>query len=101
SLRSHGAALAQGGPRSRIAPRVDPRTGRGGTQAQTARDEEEKVMAHVQHRCTRCRRNVPPGARACPGCGSKNARWIARYLGADGRERTESFAHKVDAENHL
>ena len=38
------------------------------------------VMAHVQRKCSSCRRSVPPGARACPACGSRDARWVARSV---------------------
>ena len=31
----------------------------------------------------------------------RNGKWIARYRGPDGRERSRSFARKVDAERFL
>ncbi len=58
-------------------------------------------MAHVQRRCSACRRNVPTGARACPSCGSREATWIARYIDPDHRERSQTFARKLDAERFL
>lgn len=58
-------------------------------------------MAHVQRKCSRCRRSVPPGARGCPACGSREARWVARSVGPDRRERSRSFTRKVDAEAYL
>jgi integrase len=58
-------------------------------------------MAHVQRKCSACRRSVPAGARACPACGSREASWVARYRGPDHRERSRSFERKIDAERHL
>ena len=58
-------------------------------------------MAHVQRKCSRCRRSVPAGARACPVCASRNAAWVARYMGPDHREHSRSgFTRKSDAENY-
>ena len=58
-------------------------------------------MAHVQRKCSECRRSVPAGARACPSCGSREARWVARYVAPDHRERSRSFTKKIDAERYL
>ncbi|MGI8615293.1 MAG: tyrosine-type recombinase/integrase [Actinomycetota bacterium] len=58
-------------------------------------------MAHVQRKCSRCRRSVPAGARACPGCGSREASWVARYRGPDRLERSRTFDRKTDAERWL
>lgn len=55
-------------------------------------------MAHTQRKCARCRRSIQAGARSCPECGSRESGWVARYRGPDGRERSRSFARKVDAE---
>ena len=55
---------------------------------------------HIRRRCTAkaCRRTVPPGARACPGCGGREFSYIARYTDPDGRERGEHFTTRGDAE---
>ncbi len=58
-------------------------------------------MAHVQRKCAKCRRSVPEGRRACPACRSRDAAWLARYVGPDHRERSRSFERKVDAEQFL
>src|SRR6266498_5733163 len=58
-------------------------------------------MAHVQRKCSQCRRSVPEGRRACPACGSRGASWVARYRGLDHRERSQSFARRSDAERYL
>jgi integrase len=59
-------------------------------------------MAHVQRRCSTCGGYVRGRVRACPGCGG-NARisWVARWIDADGVERSQSFARRPDAERHL
>jgi integrase len=44
---------------------------------------------------------IPPGVRACPSCGGREASWIARYQGPDGVERSKAFAGRVDAERFL
>jgi integrase len=58
-------------------------------------------MAHVQRKCSECRRSVPVGARACPSCGAREASWVARYRGPSGAEHSRSFGRKVDAERYL
>jgi integrase len=58
-------------------------------------------MAHVQRKCSRCRRSVPVGARTCPGCGSRAAAWVARYVAPDRRERSRSFDRRADAERWI
>src|SRR5918994_5233382 len=60
-------------------------------------------MAHIQRRCARrsCRRVMPPGARMCPSCGGREARWVARYRGPDRVERSQWFARRTDAERFL
>jgi integrase len=58
-------------------------------------------MAHIQRRCSACRRSVQEGRRACPGCGGRSGAWIGRYRGPDGQERSRSFERKVDAERWL
>lgn len=60
-------------------------------------------MAHIQRRCARrsCRRVMPAGARACPSCGGREARWIARYRGPDRMERSRAFSRRGDAERFL
>ncbi|SRR6266536_3558230 len=55
-------------------------------------------MAHVQRKCAKCRRRVPDGKRTCPGCGSRDAAYIARWLDPDRVEKSRAFARKVDAE---
>ena len=57
-------------------------------------------MAHVQRRCSRCRRSVPQGTRVCT-CGSREASWVARYRAPDGGERSRSFERRTDAERWL
>jgi integrase len=59
-------------------------------------------MAHVQRRCSTCGGYVRGRVRACPGCGG-NARisWVARWIDAEGVERSQSFARRPDAERHL
>src|SRR6266511_2074962 len=58
-------------------------------------------MAHVQRKCSSCRRSVPSGTRACPHCGCREASWVARYRGSDRREHSQSFERKTDAERFL
>jgi integrase len=60
-------------------------------------------MAHVQRRCSRraCRKVVPQGARRCPACGSGRAVWVARVRGPDGRERSNVFVTRIDAERFM
>ncbi len=58
-------------------------------------------MAHVQRRCAGCRRSIPEGQRACSGCGSRTASYVARYIAPDRRERSRSFERKVEAERWL
>jgi hypothetical protein len=55
-------------------------------------------MAHVQRKCSQCRRSIPEGRRTCPACGSRESAWIGRYRAPDGLERSRSFARKTDAE---
>src|SRR5438046_60185 len=55
-------------------------------------------MAHVQRRCQKCRRAVPPKSKSCPSCGERAIRWRARYRGPDGRERSKLFDRRIDAE---
>lgn len=57
-------------------------------------------MAHVQRRCSRCRRSVPQGTRVCT-CGSREASWVARYRAPDGGEGSRSFERRTDAERWL
>lgn len=58
-------------------------------------------MAHVQRKCSVCRRSVPAGSRSCGGCGARGATWVARYLDPDGSERSRTFARKTDADRFL
>lgn len=58
-------------------------------------------MAHVQRKCSKCRRSVPSGVRTCPSCGSREAAWVARYRSPSGAEHSRSFERKVDAERYL
>lgn len=58
-------------------------------------------MAHIQRKCGRCRRSMPQGSRACPACGTREARWIARYRGPDRVERSRTFGRRLDAERFL
>lgn len=58
-------------------------------------------MAHVQRKCSKCRRSIPEGRRACPACGSRESAWVGRYRGPDGTERSRSFGRKVDATRWL
>ena len=58
-------------------------------------------MAHVQRKCSGCRKSVPAGSRTCPACGAREATWIARYRSPSGQERSRSFGRKVDAERFL
>lgn len=58
-------------------------------------------MAHVQRKCSKCRRSVPEGRRACPDCGSRDVAFVARYRAPDRAERSRSFERKVDAERWL
>lgn len=44
---------------------------------------------------------MPQGSRACPACGSREARWIARYRGPDRVERSRTFGRRLDAERFL
>ena len=56
-------------------------------------------MAHIVKRCSRCRRRVPAGARACE-CGGR-VRWMARYVDPEGVERAQVFERQQDAEDFL
>jgi len=58
-------------------------------------------MAHVQRKCSACRRSVPVGARGCPSCGSRDGSWVARYRTPGGSERSKSFDRRADAERWL
>lgn len=58
-------------------------------------------MAHVQRRCSGCRRSIPAGARSCPECGGRKAWWVARWIDADGAERTQAFPRRFDAERFV
>jgi len=58
-------------------------------------------MGHVQRKCSTCRGSIPPGARSCPACGSRASAYVARYRGSDGRERSQSFSRKIEAERFL
>lgn len=58
-------------------------------------------MAHIQKRCSGCRKKVPRGARSCAACGSRELRHIARYVTPDGHERSEWFARAIDAETRV
>jgi len=58
-------------------------------------------MAHIQRKCSGCRRSIPEGSRSCPRCGGRAASWVARYRAPDGRERSRSFPRKVDAERYV
>ena len=58
-------------------------------------------MAHIQRKCSGCRRSIPEGSRSCPKCGGRGASWVARYRGPDGRERSKTFDRKTDAERFL
>src|SRR4029453_10898865 len=44
---------------------------------------------------------MPAGARACPSCGGREARWVARYRGPDRVERAKWFARRADAQRFL
>ena len=56
-------------------------------------------MAHIVKRCSRCRRRVPAGARACE-CGGR-VRWLTRYIDPDGVEKAQTFARQQDAEDFV
>lgn len=58
-------------------------------------------MAHIQRRCSTCRRSVPAGVRACPGCGGRKAWWVARWIDTDRVERSQAFSRRPDAERYL
>lgn len=58
-------------------------------------------MAHVQRRCSNCGGYIRGRVRACPGCGNGRISWVARWIDADGVERSQSFARRPDAERHL
>ena len=58
-------------------------------------------MAHVQRKCSSCRRSIPEGRRTCPVCGSRDAAWVARYRVPDGKERSRSFERRSDAERWI
>jgi integrase len=58
-------------------------------------------MAHVQKRCSRCQATVPPKAQRCPACGGREVVWRGRYRGPDGKERSQTFQRKIDAERFL
>lgn len=58
-------------------------------------------MAHIQRRCSSCRRTIPTGARACPRCGGHRSSWVARWLDADGLARTQAFRRHAEAERFL
>ena len=58
-------------------------------------------MAHIQRRCSSCRRTIPTGARACPACGGHRSSWVARWLDADGVARTQAFRRHAEADRFL
>jgi Phage integrase, N-terminal SAM-like domain len=60
-------------------------------------------MAHVQRKCSRdaCRRSVPEGRRTCPGCGSRELAYVARYRDPSGAEHSRSFQRKADAQRYV
>lgn len=58
-------------------------------------------MAHIQRRCSSCRRTIPTGARACSGCGGHRSSWVARWLDADGATRTQAFRRHAEADRFL
>jgi integrase len=58
-------------------------------------------MAHIQRRCSSCRRTIPTGARTCPGCGSHRSSWVARWLDPDGVTRTQAFRRHAEADRFL
>jgi len=58
-------------------------------------------VAHVQRRCSRCRTAMRTGVRVCPSCGSRRTSWVARWVDADGAERSKAFVRGPDAERHL
>jgi integrase len=57
-------------------------------------------VAHIVKRCSRCRRRVPPGARACE-CGGRRIVWLARYRDPERVERSQVFERQQDAEDFL
>jgi integrase len=57
-------------------------------------------MAHIQKRCTGCRRTFGGKSRRCPACGGEPA-YVARYRAPGGQERSKSFARAIDAERYL
>lgn len=58
-------------------------------------------MAHIQRRCSSCRRTIPTGARACPKCGGHTSSWEARWLDLDGVARTRAFRRHAEADRFL
>ena len=58
-------------------------------------------MAHIQRKCSRCRRSVPSGSKACPACAARGSTWIARYRTPGGLERSKTFERKIDAARFL
>jgi integrase len=57
-------------------------------------------VAHIVKRCSRCRRRVPAGARACE-CGGRRIVWLARYRDPERLERSQVFERQQDAEDFL
>jgi hypothetical protein len=57
-------------------------------------------VAHIVKRCSRCRRRVPAGARACE-CGGRRIVWLARYTDPQRIERSQVFERQQDAEDFL
>jgi len=58
-------------------------------------------VAHVQRRCSSCRRSISTGVRSCRWCGGRKASWVARWLDADRVSRSQSFPRRSDAERFL
>ena len=58
-------------------------------------------MAHIQRRCSTCRRSVLAGVRACPGCGNRKVWWVARWIDPDHVERSQAFSRRPDAKRYL
>jgi hypothetical protein len=57
-------------------------------------------VAHIVKRCSRCRRRVPAGARACE-CGSRRIVWLARYRFPERIEKSQVLERHQDAEDFL